>query len=437
MFNRNIKNELAALRAEIADLRQVRDALHDEMLSLDITADGVITRINQHFAREMRYSPEQLVGRNIDEIVPPFVKQLPCYAALKSAIVEGNHISDLYRLLRSDGSEAWLRAIWQPLVGEDGKVKRVVCFASDVTTSVELAKENEGLINALLRSTAVIEFSLTGEVLNANDKFLTAMGYTLPQIVGKHHRMFCTPEEQGSTAYADFWARLNRGEFVVDRFERVDAHGRPVWLEASYNPVMNTRNELYKVVKFATVVTEQVNRELAVNEAAEIAYTTSQQTDVSAKRGAKVVKDTVDVMHRIADGMQSASEGIAALDNQSTLISSIVQTINGIASQTNLLALNAAIEAARAGEQGRGFAVVADEVRQLAGRTSKATEEIVAVVQQNQSLAKTAVENMASSRAETQQGLAFANQAGDVIVEIQDGAQKVVNAVGQFARQLK
>jgi methyl-accepting chemotaxis protein len=437
MFNRNIKKELAALRAEIADLRQVRDALHAELLSLDITADGVITRINQQFVREMRYSPEQLVGRNLDEIVPPYVKQLPCYAALKSAIVEGNHISDLYRLLRSDGSEAWLRAVWQPIIGPDGKVKRVVCFASDVTTSVELAKENEGLINALLRSSAVIEFNLAGEVLNANDKFLAAMGYTLPQIVGKHHRMFCTTEEQGSPDYAAFWARLNRGEFVVDRFERVDAHGRPVWLEASYNPVMNTRNELYKVVKFATVVTEQVNRELAVNEAAEIAYTTSQQTDLSAQRGAQVVKDTVDVMHRIADGMQSASEGIAALDKQSMLISSIVQTINGIASQTNLLALNAAIEAARAGEQGRGFAVVADEVRQLAGRTSKATEEIVAVVQQNQSLAKTAVENMASSRAETQQGLAFATQAGDVIVEIQDGAQKVVNAVGQFARQLK
>ena len=184
-------------------------------------------------------------------------------------------------------------------------------------------------------------------------------------------------------------------------------------------------------------LTEQVNRELAVTDAAEIAYTTSQQTDVTAKRGAQVVKDTVSVMHRIADRVQSASEGIAALDKQSMLISSIVQTINGIAQQTNLLALNAALEAARAGEQGRGFAVVADEVRQLAGRTSKATEEIVSVVQQNQSLAKIAVDNMASSQSETQQGLDFANQAGEVIVEIQDGAQKVVSAVGQFANQLK
>jgi methyl-accepting chemotaxis protein len=437
MFNRQKNNELAALRAELADLRQIGDALHEEMMTLEISPEGVIRTVNHRFAKEMLYSAEQLIGRNLDEIVPEYVKKLDCYRDLKLAIAQGTHVSDLYRLLRSDGKEAWLRAVWQPIRGPGGDVTRVACFATDVTATVELAKENEGLINALLRSTAVIEFNLRGEVLNANEKFLSAMGYGLPQIVGKHHRIFCSPEEVESAAYANFWARLNRGEFVVDRFKRVDAHGRVVWLEASYNPVMNTRNELYKVVKFATIVTEQVNRELAVTDAAEIAYTTSQQTDVTAKRGAQVVKDTVSVMHRIADRVQSASEGIAALDKQSMLISSIVQTINGIAQQTNLLALNAAIEAARAGEQGRGFAVVADEVRQLAGRTSKATEEIVSVVQQNQSLAKIAVDNMASSKSETQQGLDFANQAGEVIVEIQDGAQKVVSAVGQFASQLK
>ncbi|WP_445261273.1 methyl-accepting chemotaxis protein [Pseudomonas sp. RL_15y_Pfl2_60] len=143
------------------------------------------------------------------------------------------------------------------------------------------------------------------------------------------------------------------------------------------------------------------------------------------------------VMHRIAEQVQEAAEGIEALDKQSQLISSIIKTISGIADQTNLLALNAAIEAARAGEQGRGFAVVADEVRQLAGRTSQAAEEIVEVVQKNQTLAKTAVGSMASSRQLAEQGLDLANEAGAVIVDIQDGAQHVVSAVGQFANQLK
>ena len=132
-----------------------------------------------------------------------------------------------------------------------------------------------------------------------------------------------------------------------------------------------------------------------------------------------------------------ASWNTQALGKQSQLISTIMQTIRGIADQTNLLALNAAIEAARAGEQGRGFAVVADEVRQLAGRTSQATEEIVEVVQKNQSLAQNAVDSMASSSEQAEQGLSLASEAGAVIVEIQDGAQQVVQAIGQFANQLK
>ncbi|MFC6479020.1 methyl-accepting chemotaxis protein [Pseudomonas asuensis] len=137
-------------------------------------------------------------------------------------------------------------------------------------------------------------------------------------------------------------------------------------------------------------------------------------------------------MQQLARQMDHASEGIAALDKQSLVISSIVKTISGIAEQTNLLALNAAIEAARAGEQGRGFAVVADEVRQLASRTSKATEEIVSVVQENQALAQEAVSRMSAGKDQAEQGLALASEAGVVIVDIQDGAQRVVDAVGQF-----
>ncbi|WP_416365080.1 methyl-accepting chemotaxis protein [Pseudomonas sp. NFX183] len=141
-------------------------------------------------------------------------------------------------------------------------------------------------------------------------------------------------------------------------------------------------------------------------------------------------------MRDLARHMQQAGDGIEALNAQSQVIGTIVKTISGIAEQTNLLALNAAIEAARAGEQGRGFAVVADEVRQLASRTSKATKEIVGVVRQNQDMARDAVSVMNEGRLQAEQGLALAAEAGTVIMEIQDGAQKVVSAVGQFANQL-
>ncbi|WP_430458744.1 methyl-accepting chemotaxis protein [Pseudomonas panipatensis] len=190
------------------------------------------------------------------------------------------------------------------------------------------------------------------------------------------------------------------------------------------------------MVKFATVITEQINRETAVAEAARLAYSTSQGTDDSAQKGAAVVQQTVEVMRELASRMQEATQGIEALDQQSQVIGSIVKSISSIADQTNLLALNAAIEAARAGDQGRGFAVVADEVRQLASRTSAATEEISKVVEQNQQLAERAVAMIDRGKQQAELGLELSGQAGTVIIEIQEGAQQVVNAVGQFSSHL-
>nr|WP_236218035.1 methyl-accepting chemotaxis protein [Pseudomonas rhodesiae] len=436
MFNTRLKQELAALREELSSLNQVKESLESEMLCLTLDAEGRVEWANSNFLQELVYQASAILGRPIEELVPAHVRQDSFQLRFKNALTRGEHFAGTVRLMRGNGKEAWLRSIVQPVRDASGRIKRFSIFSSDLTRTIEASREHENLIGALMRSTAVIEFDLGGHVLTANDRFLNGMGYTLAQIQGKHHRMFCEPQEYNSEAYAQFWQRLNAGEFVAARFKRVDSHGRAVWLEATYNPVLDANDRLYKVVKFATVITDQVTREQAVSDAANIAYSTSVQTDNSAQRGTAVVTQAVDVMRDLAQHMQQAGEGIEALNAQSQVIGSIVKTISGIAEQTNLLALNAAIEAARAGEQGRGFAVVADEVRQLASRTSKATEEIVGVVRQNQDMARDAVSLMTDGRLQAEQGLALAAEAGTVIVEIQDGAQKVVSAVGQFANQL-
>ena len=436
MFNTRLKQELSALREELSSLQQVKESLESEMLCLTLDADGRVEWANANFLQELSYQATNILGRHIDDLVPAHLRQDEFQMRFKNALVRGEHFAGTVRLMRGNGKEAWLRSILQPVRSSDGRIKRFSIFSSDLTRTIEASREHENLITALVRSTAVIEFDLGGHVLTANDRFLGGMGYSLAQIQGKHHRMFCEPEEYNSAEYQHFWKRLNAGEFVAARFKRVDSHGRVVWLEATYNPVLDANDRLYKVVKFATVITDQVNQEQAVAEAANIAYSTSLQTDNSAQRGTTVVTQAVDVMRDLAKHMQQAGDGIEALNAQSQVIGTIVKTISGIAEQTNLLALNAAIEAARAGEQGRGFAVVADEVRQLASRTSKATEEIVGVVRQNQDMARDAVSLMTEGRLQAEQGLALAAEAGTVIVEIQDGAQKVVSAVGQFANQL-
>ncbi|VVN30386.1 Biofilm dispersion protein BdlA [Pseudomonas fluorescens] len=437
MFNRRLKKDLQDRDDELFQLRQLVTQYDRGMLSICLDADMRLTAVNEDFARALGYSCEQLQGRLLSEIVPPYVRDLPCFHDFNAAVARSEPVSDDYRFLRSDGSLAWINLTWCPVKGRDGQLSQIQGYGIEVSRAIEQAKENEAFINALIRSTAVIQFKLDGTVVTANTQFLDAMGYTLDQIVGKKHSLFCTAQEAASSGYAAFWQTLNRGEFVASRFKRVDGRGNEVWLEATYNPVHDAEGKLCKVVKFASVVTDQVLRESEVKAAAGVAYEVSLQTDVTAERGAAVVQNTVQTMQNIALQMQSATGSIEALGKQSLLISAIVQTIGGIAAQTNLLALNAAIEAARAGEQGRGFAVVADEVRQLASRTSTATEEIVSVVQQNQRLADEAITEMFSSREQAEQGLTLANQAGAVITEIQGGAKQVVNAVGRFANELQ
>jgi len=436
MFNNKLKQEIRQLREDLMSIEQVKSSLDSEMLVLQLDPQGRIEMVNGNFESEMLYRAEQLLGRNIEEIVPAHVKSLDFYQRMKGAISRGEHLNGAFRLLRGNGQEAWLRSILQPVKDSQGRIKYFTLHSSDLTRTIETSREHESLIKALMRSTAVIEFALDGTILTANDRFLSALGYRLEQIRGKHHRMFCEPEEVNSAGYQAFWDKLRRGEYVADRFKRIDAHGRVVWLEASYNPIFDAHDVLYKVVKFATVITDQVNQEQAVAEAADVAFNTSLGTDASARKATDVVTQTVSVMRGLEASMQEAAEGIQALDTQSRVIGSIIKTISDIAGQTNLLALNAAIEAARAGEQGRGFAVVADEVRQLASRTSTATEEIARVVQQNEQLAQAAVAIIDTSKRQAEQGLALADETGSVIVEIQDGAKRVVDVVGQFSSRL-
>ena len=437
MFGSKCRSELQQCQVQLAASQQVIGVIRQTFAMIEFTAQGEILDANPPFLAVMGYRLEDIRGQNHRMFCSQAQLASPAYAKFWQRLADGESFSDRYMRFAKGGREVWLEASYMPVRDAQGKVVKVIKLATDITERMHIEHQHDSYLQAINRSTAVIEFNLAGEVQEANEIFLSTMGYRLEEVRGMDHRQFCTHEDAASDEYRRFWQRLNQGEFIADRFKRVAKGGRVVWLRATYNPLYDAGGRLYGVIKFATDITHQVEHREAESAAAQLAFDIARETDESAIKGAATVEETVQVVRGIADELAKVAGNIGALGAQSERISSIVQVIRGIAEQTNLLALNAAIEAARAGEQGRGFAVVADEVRNLAARTSQATVEINDVVRLNHDLALQAVSGMDGSKQKAEQGVLLANKAGEVMLEIRDEAQRVVDAIGQFTQAMQ
>ncbi|SQC56340.1 putative chemotaxis transducer [Pseudomonas aeruginosa] len=247
---------------------------------------------------------------------------------------------------------------------------------------------------------------------------------------GQHHRMLCFDEFYRENP--DFWARLRHGEFSRGHFERRSAAGERVHIEATYNPVKDSSGRIIKVIKFAIDVTEQVNRNEEVRRAAELSFSTAEETAQISTRGIDSLDQSVALSAKTLSMVNTAVGLISQLTHQTKDIENIVTTIQSVAEQTNLLALNAAIEAARAGDMGRGFAVVADEVRQLAARTSGATVEIKNVVTENVKLTQQINHNMQTIESSAQENNNQITTVAGIMQEISKGAEHVARVVSSL-----
>ncbi len=274
-------------------------------------------------------------------------------------------------------------------------------------------------------------------MLDVNENFLQATGYTRDQVLGQHHRLFCSEKLCRSDEYRQFWERLNQGEFFSGQFPRLNRRGEPLWLRATYNPVFNSKGQLYKIVKFASDVTEQVLRNQKEQNAAVHAWEMAIQTRGSAQAGADVIENSIRMIDKIAQDMNAVSTDIVRLNKQSDSIDGMVETIRGFALQTRLIALNAAIEAAKAGASGRSFAVVAAEVRSLAANVSGATEAIEKVVSGNNQLTRDVLKGIKISLDNTGQGVTLMREASEVIASIQRNSERVESAVREVARSVE
>ncbi|WP_456256110.1 methyl-accepting chemotaxis protein [Pseudomonas iridis] len=433
-FNRH-KSALDDLQQTLTQQNGLLDAINRSMAVIEFDLDAVVLSANDNFLKTMGYRAEQAIGQPHRLFCTPEFGRSAQYSELWSRLKRGEFQSGTFERINSKGESVWLEASYNPIKDAAGHVVKVVKYAMDVTAKVQQESEANAKLQAIDRAMAVIEFNLDGSIITANQNFLTRMGYTLAELKGKHHRLFCTAELVNSSAYQDFWRRLNQGEFFQGQFERVDKRGQTVWLEANYNPVYDASGRLCKVVKFASDVTARVEQHEQDARSASAAYHISVETRKVAEQGTQVIQQAASEMREIAEDIAASSTLIAHLGERSEQITAIVNTIRGIADQTNLLALNAAIEAARAGEQGRGFAVVADEVRQLAARTSGSTAEISNMIGLIQSETRQAIKSMDGTRDRAAQGVELADQAGTVILQIRDGASEAVQAVSMFANE--
>ncbi len=346
---------------------------------IEFNMDGTIVTANENFLNAMGYSLAEVQGKHHSMFVTPADRDSGAYREFWATLNRGAYQAAEYKRVGKGGKEVWILATYNPILDEAGKPFKVVKFATDVTAQKLNAADSNGQIAAIGKSQAVIEFNMDGTIRNANPNFLNAMGYTLSEVQGRHHSMFVEADERNSNAYREFWETLNRGQYKAAEYKRIAKGGREVWIQASYNPILDLNGKPFKVVKYATDITAQaVARQKAERARGLIESVAAGSEEMSAS-----IREISQTMTKSKETSAMATARVEAADQQALKLnaaaqamSGIVQLIGDITGQINLLALNATIESARAGEAGRGFAVVASEVKNLANQAKHATDTI-------------------------------------------------------------
>lgn len=499
--------DITAQKLKDADVAGQLKAINKIQAVIQFDLKGHILEANDNFVQAVGYAKEEIVGKHHSMFVLDDEKNSAAYAQFWHDLAHGRSKSGIFERVGKLGQTIWLQADYNPIYDAEGKPFKVVKYATDITAEHLKDIDNAGQVSAINRALATIEFTLDGHILKANQNFCAVVGYDLSEIIGQHHRMFVAEELKRSLEYQQFWQKLSRGEFVRGVFERVGKKGNNIWLQASYNPIIDEKGRVIKVVKYAIDITAQKLAEnglrLAVTEMQQL-LEAAQQGDMTARidlsdktdqilslskginalmemlsgillqvqaasqmidtaaneissgnsdlsmrteKQAHNLQDTAASMSELAstvkqnaDNAKQASEFAAAaskvaergglavsevvqtmgsINDSAKKIADITSVIDSIAFQTNILALNASVEAARAGDQGKGFAVVADEVRNLAQRSASAAKEIKVLI--------------ADSVNKVNEGSRLAEGAGNTMSEIVQSVKKVSDIIGEIS----
>ncbi len=241
-----------------SDSKYILNAISKSQAIIEFDLKGNVLRANENFCAAVGYSLSEIVGKHHSMFCDPAHAATHEYREFWARLGRGEYDTGAYKRLAKGGREIWIQASYNP-VFKHGRPYKVVKFAADITDVKMKAVEDAGKLDAISRSQAVIEFNPKGEILTANENFCGALGYSLFEIAGKHHSMFCDPAYTRTEEYANFWRRLAQGEFIANEFVRYGKGGKEIWIQAAYNPITDANGKVYKVIKFATDVTQRMS----------------------------------------------------------------------------------------------------------------------------------------------------------------------------------
>lgn len=353
------------------------DALSRSLAIIEFDPTGTVLRANENFCRVLGYGEAEIKGQHHRIFCDPAYVQGPDYRLFWEKLQRGEPDVQEYKRIAKGGREVWIQASYNPVRGRGERISKVVKVATDITAVKMKALDDAGRLRAIDRVQAVIAFDTKGIVLDANKNFCTALGYDISEIRGKHHRMFCEPAYVQSAEYEAFWKKLGRGEFDARKYKRIGKGGREIWIQASYNPILDDKGQVARVVKFATDVTDRVQA-------------------VTVLAGGLSRLSAGDLAHEIAQAFPPALEQLRLDFNAS------IQSLRSVVSQVR--------ETADLVESGTG------EIRDASGNLSKRTEQQAASLEETAA----ALEEITSTVRKTAEGTRQAHQA---MIDAKTGAE--------------
>ena len=397
------------------------DAINKVQAVIEFGLDGTIQHANENFLKAMGYTLDEIRGKHHSMFVDPDYRDSPGYKQFWEKLGRGEFDAGQYKRIAKGGKEVWIQASYNPVFDGSGKPFKVVKFATDITQQKLQNADYEGPIAAIGKAQAVIEFALDGTVLNANENFLKTLGYSLDEIKGQHHSMFVEPTYRQSSEYKLFWEKLGRGEYDAGQYKRIGKGGREVWIQASYNPIMDLNGKPFKVVKYATDVTASVKASQALQQA------------VSQVRDAVESAKNNDLTDRVPlEGKNGEIEALCAgvnglLDTMASVIQKIKSSVREVSSASAEISTSTTDLSQRTEEQAASLE-----------ETSASMEQMSATVKKNAENAQQANQSAASTQDVADRGGQVVAKAVDAMARIEESSRKISDIIGvidEIARQ--